>query len=183
MKSGGSSKKGSSFERGVLSKLSLWVSGGDRKDLYRRSILSGGRTTIALKEGSSEFSSQAGDASLACPSHDVACRFLEVFLTEFKHYKNIHFESLVFEIPKDSSIYSFWLKLKDQSRQLRKLPFLVARQNYKKDILILNSAGVQVLDIGFTVVAYYRKLDANLFFFDEFLEADVNKTCLIYSNK
>ena len=48
-------KKGGGFERKTLKALSLWISKGERKDIFRRSIMSGGRATIALASGSKEY--------------------------------------------------------------------------------------------------------------------------------
>lgn len=56
-KGGRGKRKGSSFEREVCEQFSLWVSCGERKDIFGRSDSSGARFTV----GNGSAKSQAGD--------------------------------------------------------------------------------------------------------------------------
>jgi hypothetical protein len=60
MKKGGSSRKGSEFERQICRKLSLWFSDNQRFDLFWRNSGSGARSTTLAKQGKS-ISNSAGD--------------------------------------------------------------------------------------------------------------------------
>jgi hypothetical protein len=51
MRKGGGKQKGSQFERDVCRELSLWVSHGKQEDVYWRSAMSGGRSTVAALKG------------------------------------------------------------------------------------------------------------------------------------
>ena len=51
MRKGGGKAKGSSFERLICKELSLWITGGEHQDVFWRSAMSGGRSTVAMKKG------------------------------------------------------------------------------------------------------------------------------------
>jgi len=55
MRKGGGKAKGASFERDICRRLSLWVSAGKQEDVFWRSAMSGGRSTVA--DSSSQISS------------------------------------------------------------------------------------------------------------------------------
>ena len=50
MRKGGGKEKGSSFERLVCKRMSMWLSKGERDDLFWRSAMSGGRATVQLRD-------------------------------------------------------------------------------------------------------------------------------------
>lgn len=131
MKLGGGSRKGTSFEWYIAKELSLWVSNGKRMDIFRRSITSGGRaTTLNYKNKGSVR--QIGDISAEASE---GYKLLDFFVIECKHYKNLHFNSLLYGAPKNKSILSFWIKLKNLANKNDKLPMLIIKQN-RKPILV-----------------------------------------------
>src|ERR1035437_240331 len=74
--------KGSSFERVVCSKLSLWMSRGMRSDYFWRASMSGGRATLRFKKGLI-VRSQHGDIAAVQPEGDPLTRR---FFIECKAY-------------------------------------------------------------------------------------------------
>ena len=132
-------KKGNKFEREILKSLSLWLSNGERSDLLRRSMLSGGRTTQSLKKGKTEYLEQAGDGALAA-YHPVVVRFLEVFLLEFKFYKDLRVDQLIWgSFADNSNLVSFWRRVCKDALRIGRQPFLIAKQNAKFELLFINS--------------------------------------------
>ena len=105
MKAGGGKAKGSEFERQVCKTLSLWISDGERDDIFWRSAMSGGRATLAIKKGSIS-TAHAGDIT---PTHSLGFEFLEQFMVECKFYKDLNVESLIFGTS-TGEIYKFFDK-------------------------------------------------------------------------
>ena len=82
--------KGSSFERTICKKLSLWVSKNKRDDIFWRTNSSGGRYTVRKKVGLDTYN-QAGDITNAHPEGEFLVNY---FIFELKssmffiYYKN-----------------------------------------------------------------------------------------------
>ena len=84
MKQGAGKQKGSSFERKICKELSLWITDGERDDLFWRSSNSGGRATIVAVDGTRH--TQSGDISAI---HPLGHAFTETFVVECKHHRCI----------------------------------------------------------------------------------------------
>ena len=146
MRKGGCKEKGNQFEREMLKELSFWLSDGERKDLLRRSMLSGGRTTKSLKEGELEYLEQAGDGALAA-YHPRVASFLNIFLLEFKFYKDLRMDQFFWgSFAKEKSIVPFWRKLCKDALRIGRKPFLIAKQNAKSEVLVLNTDALYYFD-------------------------------------
>lgn len=117
--------KGGNFEREICKKLSLWVSEGKRDDIFWRSAMSGGRSTIGLKKGIKR-SNQAGDITAIDPMGQF---LINKFIIECKSYKNIQLQSMLFGIPKNNSIFEFWTELWDKANQFNKTMMLIIKYN------------------------------------------------------
>jgi hypothetical protein len=75
MSNGRSKAKGSSFERDICKRLSLWVSDGEEQDCFWRSAMSGGRSTVANRRGV-KLNRQAGDITSTSPEgHALTDKF------------------------------------------------------------------------------------------------------------
>jgi hypothetical protein len=139
MRAGGSKAKGSSFERDVCKKLSLWASSGLREDLYWRSSMSGGRSTIQAKKGKQNLT-QAGDIS----SIDrTGSEFIEKFCVECKHYKTLDLIPGI--IHSRGALYGFWKRLIKDAAGCKKLPILIARQNRLPSLVLVTELGASEL--------------------------------------
>lgn len=84
--------KGSSFERKICKRLSLWWTNGERDDVFWRSAQSGGRATFRAQKGKTTFGSY-GDIAAVDP---IGLPLLKVFTMELKRGRSHgHPEDLV----------------------------------------------------------------------------------------
>ena len=160
----GSKNKGSRFERAVCRDLSLWVSGGQREDVFWRSAMSGGRATIGLRRGASR-GAQAGDVSAVVA---IGERLLNHVVVECKHYKEL---DLFSGLASDSGkLYRFWHELRAYATKFGKQPMLVARQNLMPTVCLLPEASSFVLFrlTGDHVTAVLPRWNCHLFLFECF---------------
>jgi hypothetical protein len=162
MKPGGGKAKGASFERYVCRELSLWVSRGQRKDVFWRSAMSGGRSTVGFK-GGDKLSAQAGDVSAI---DDLGMNFIKKFVIECKHVKDLNIENV---IKRNGALVQFWLVLCKEAARHGKLPFLVARQNNFPTLVATTRQGL--VELGtFRVEAIYPQINMRIIFWDDFLK-------------
>ena len=124
-------QKGSGFEREICKKLSDWISGGERDDIFWRSAMSGGRATLQFKKGA-DNKSQVGDISSI---NKLGDKFTDHFVIECKFYKDIKIDSLVYRFPKKSSLLEFWNDLTKLCFKVNKHPIIIFKQNNKPVLL------------------------------------------------
>lgn len=130
MKIGGSKPKGNAAELDRGKELSLWLSHGERSDLFVRNVTSGAAFTVAAKKG--KFSGIPGD--LMASDDDVRSnRFLRNFSVEVKHWKNLYLELALWN-PKEE-LYKQLFKFIDQCKAFDRYYLFIAKQNYKKTLL------------------------------------------------
>lgn len=120
-----SKAKGANHEREICRKLSLWLSRGERADLFTRNVLSGGLHTRTA-------SGQPGDVAAA---HPVSYDFLQVFHVECKHWSNIQVEALLWS--DRGKLRSVLSKLDSDARKARRIYILIARQNFRPDLVFM----------------------------------------------
>lgn len=137
-----SKAKGGKFEREICKFLSLWVSGGDREDLFWRSAMSGGRATVAAKNGK-QLRAQCGDICAVDPLGNILtdhCYF------ECKHLKKISFDDLIKDVRGPGRLLSIWLKtVQEAERYSSKHPVLISRQNGCPTLVCSNIDGMRYL--------------------------------------
>lgn len=163
MKKGGGKAKGSSFERLVCKELSLWVSNGEQKDVFWRSAMSGGRSTVARKKGD-KLASQAGDISSVDRLGHV---FIDQFVVECKFYKSLNFESF---IKGKGKLLEFWRHLVDESASYSKKPMLVGKQNNFPIVVCLDEAGVAFLGVKHFIKVAVLDENLHIMLWDDFLK-------------
>src|SRR6202035_3420437 len=129
MKSGYGKAKGSTFERLVATKLSLWVTNDKKKDVFWRSAMSGGRATVALKKG--DLIRQSGDICSVAPE---GFPLTDKFYIELKFYRNLNIVAFLFG---KGVLAKFWDETCKQAKKHKKLPLLIAKENHMP-ILILS---------------------------------------------
>lgn len=122
--------KGSEFERMVAKKLSLWMSRGQRTDLFWRTAMSGGRATIGSQSGES-MRAQLGDLT-AVDAEGMP--LTNLFVIELKHQKAVNLDSYI--VKGTGPIERWWKKLCDEAHTNKRLPMLIIRQNYFPIVLI-----------------------------------------------
>lgn len=167
MRVGGGKSKGSSFERLVCVKLSLWISKGANEDCYWRSAVSGGRSTVAAGRGK-RLAAQAGDISCI---HPIGAPLTDKFYLECKSYRDLEYKGLV---TGKGHLVKFWCETVIQSRNYGKLPMLIAHQNQQPTILCLSSEGRVKLGLepeDFVLIA--PRLDLRAMLFEDFLKHDL----------
>jgi hypothetical protein len=135
MRKGGGKEKGSAFERAIGAALSLWITAGERKDLFSRNVLSGGRFTNALKN----------DDKLGIPgdlmaAHPLAFDFLAGHVIECKHYKDLNLDAFLFDQQRKSFLIQVFDHTKAQGQAIGGLwPLIIAKQNMRPTILLCES--------------------------------------------
>jgi len=80
-----SAEKGGTFERDLNTRLSLWISDGEHRDLFRRAVMSGGQFTNADRDGATG-TKLPGDVAAA---HPLAFALVNLFAIEAKNRKDI----------------------------------------------------------------------------------------------
>lgn len=134
MRKGGGKAKGASYERTVCKALSLWVSKGEREDLFWRSAMSGGRATVGRKSGKSH-DAHAGDIS---PTDRAGQVFTDRFYIEVKAYKDLMIESALMKA--EGKLSKFWRTTCKEATHYKKMPMLIAKQNAWPPIVLVPSA-------------------------------------------
>jgi len=172
MKSGGGKQKGAEQERVVCKNLSLWVSNNKRDDLYWRSAMSGGRASLQFKKGKENLT-QVGDISCIDSEGE---KLTNKYVIEVKSYKNLHLESLIYGTPKNSSILEFWYILCNQCKKVNKKPMLIAKQNFKSTIVLLQRELKYDIFVKKYINFYFSELytDISLMYFDDLLKINFN---------
>lgn len=164
MRKGGGKAKGSSFERMVCKELSLWISHGEVPDVFWRSAMSGGRSTVAMKKGV-KMSAQVGDLSSI---HELGNKFTNEFMIECKFYKKLDYDSL---IKGNGKLLEFWERAKADAKLHDKKPILIAKQNHFPIMVCLSKAGMRAFRLARSR-ARFDYHDLYLITWEEFLKLD-----------
>lgn len=155
-KGAGSKQKGASFERDICRALSLWITKGDKSDLFWRSAMSGGRATLY------DDVRQGGDIA---PVAREGIPFMDHYYVECKFYKDLDFAAFLLE---DKGVLSkFWKTAKIEARRLRRQPLLIAKQNMRAAVC-LTSINDNHFRHGGEMRIYVR--DAYFCLLDDFLK-------------
>jgi len=198
MKQGGGKSKGATFEREVCSKLSLWVSKGERDDLFWRSSMSGGRATVRFQKGKDTVT--AGDITAI---HEMGSSLTDNYIIECKFTSNIHLESAIFQGPlidiskvtskkkskkkgkpkqrqnNADKFAAWWMILLREGKKYNKKPMLIAKQNRQKTLigipLSLNQSdlaisAIRLFKLNPMPIAILPKLGIELYDFEEFIK-------------
>lgn len=131
MRNGGGKAKGSEYEREICKKLSRWVSGGQREDLFWRSAMSGGRATVGKRKGK-DLARHAGDISATAPEGHI---LTDDFYIECKRYADLNLASFIFKGV--GKLASFWKEAIEQAEAHNKIPMLIAREDRGETFVLL----------------------------------------------
>src|SRR5882672_5830106 len=140
MRKGGGKQKGASFEREICRHLSLWVSQGKNEDVYWRSAMSGGRSTVAFAKGK-RLAAQAGDITCI---HPIGHALAGQFFMECKAYRDLNYPGL---LKGTGHLVVFWREAVEQAKRYKKLPLLIAKQNQQPATACLTAEGVRLLKL------------------------------------
>ena len=165
MKAGGGKGKGGGFERLICHELSLWISKGERDDLFWRSSLSGGRATVAFKKGG-QNRTQCGDITAIHPDGN---RLTNLYLISCKFYRDLKIEGAV--LGNKGGLSTFWTECVEEAKRYDKLPMLVAKQNNTKPFVCLNSTGMKAFNVtGKAIVWLPISGGVQIMWLEEFLK-------------
>lgn len=122
--------KGSSFERDTARELSLWLSKGERPDLLRRTVLSGGQFTNFAKRA--KYGKSLGEAGDLGPNHPDAQVLTDKVVIECKHWKVVDFYQVLW---RKGLLYDALMKVKGEGGSIGKSWVLIARQNNRPTLI------------------------------------------------
>lgn len=165
MRAGGGKAKGSAFERQICKELSLWVSGGKQKDIFWRSAMSGGRSTVAMKKGD-KLAVQAGDVSSI---HILGHKFIDEFTVECKFYKTLNYESI---IKGKGKLLDFWRIAFKDAEKYGKMPLLVAKQNNYPTVACMTVEGARRLGMYDLIKMQVNDCEMVIVLWENFLDRD-----------
>jgi len=163
MRRGGGKQKGASFEREVCRELSLWISHGKQEDVFWRSAMSGGRSTVAALKGK-RLAAQSGDISCI---HPTGAAFASRFFIECKSYANLNFLGL---LTGKGHLIEFWGEALVQATAYSKLPLLIAKQNHMLPMACLCNIGARELRLEKRALMIAPQRSLNIIPLHEFLK-------------
>jgi hypothetical protein len=132
----GAHAKGSAFERATGVLLSKWITKGERVDLFSRNVLSGGRFTNALKRD--ELESAGGSPGDLMAAHPLAFKFLELFLVECKHYKDLGLHQFLMDTRHSSFLGGVLHNTMGQAERANRHWLIIAKQNRVDTIVFID---------------------------------------------
>lgn len=136
MKKGGGKKKGGQFEREVCKDLSLAVSRNQRRDLFWRSAMSGGRATVMTAQGL-DNKAQVGDVSAIAPE---GAFLTDQFVFECKHVKDLGLHNWM--LYGTGPIQRYLTETMPKASDSKRKTVLVARQNGIAPIVVTDAAWI-----------------------------------------
>jgi hypothetical protein len=144
----------------------MWMSRGERPDLFFRNPASGGAFTLSLAKG--QAFGFGGDVAAG---HPLAHSFLEHFYVEAKHWRTLGLETLL--LGRGGDFLAITKTAERQAKQVHRHFMVVAKQNFRPTLLVMpNEVGMKVLSGKVTV---YHTLCSGAYFaglFDEMLQVD-----------
>lgn len=129
--------KGQAYERKVCRQLSLWVSGGKRKDYFWRTAGSGAAATV----NRAAHQSHVGDV---CCTHAGGQSFLDRFVVECKHGKKGYINVDLLVYGRKAPVEQYWKKLVGECARGQE-PFLLVRENGRDELLMTTDEGLATL--------------------------------------
>lgn len=158
MKAGQGKTKGSAFERYCCKRLSLFVTMGQRDDVFWRSAMSGGRATLQLRQDIINRA-QSGDMTAIAPEGYELC---DRCLFENKFYADLGIPQGL--LKGTGHLANFWRSTQKAATRYDKAPVLIAKQNLLP-VIVLCPPGLTLFR-GPPVMTLHR-LEAEVYLFEE----------------
>ena len=124
MRPGGGKNKGSRFEIQICRKLSKWITGTEKPEIFWRSAASGAKATTDRKKN--QKTKMHGDIMSIDPEGEWFTKF---FFVECKYYKDLRFEDM---INKTGALWGFWKKCSKEADEAGLVPLLIFKRNNAK---------------------------------------------------
>jgi len=118
----------------------MWVSDHTRDDLYWRSAMSGGRDTVRRRFQKKGTQTQGGDISAIDPMGDP---LIKAFSIECKHLNQLDYHMPVYGL--HGKLVKAWRQTRKKAKQCKLAPLLIAKQNFKEEMVFSNKAGAILL--------------------------------------
>lgn len=126
--------KGADHERIICRRLSMWVQGTEKPELFWRSASSGAQATMGRRRG--HKSKMGGDIV----SIDAAGNFLtELFSLECKFYASFNFEEWLKDTKGEAK--QWWIQCCGDAEHANKLPMMIFKKNGSPAYLMLCNKG------------------------------------------
>jgi len=128
--------------------------------------MSGGRATLSVK------TTNPGDISAI---HPDGYALIDCFSIECKSYKDLGIKNLIYG--RKAALPGFWAQAKRDAD--RKLPLLIAKQNFFQPLLCMNTDGKKLLldncgtdtgNVSCLLRATFQPFDMHVVFFDQFIK-------------
>lgn len=133
-------------ERDTCRRLSQWVTGLKRRDIFWRSAMSGGVATLANRKAIGANQTQLGDIGAI---HPLGNALLSKFVIECKHHADFMLDMYFFTAAGSGKVNDFWIKLRNECGQAgRRSPFLILRQNNREELVATDSPGLAILRLA-----------------------------------
>ena len=138
-----SKQKGKRFEKEVCKKLSLWVSGGKRTDLFVPSTGSGSLSTVHSDQ--KLYASHCGDVT---PSDPEGFQLCNKWMIECKSYKDLEILKLFFRHIKNQEktspiLMEFMSKAIEEAKVHKKNAMLIVKQNRSLSLCVFPAVWVE----------------------------------------
>jgi hypothetical protein len=156
MKTGGGHSKGAAFERLCCKRLSLFVTKGQRDDVFWRSSMSGGRATLQLRQEIVNLAQSGDMTAIARQGYDLC----ERCLFEFKFYRDLDIAEAL--LKGTGLLAKFWRATVAAAQRYNKIPILIAKQN-RLPAIILCPVDSAVFTTGRAITAHHLRADAYIF--------------------
>lgn len=144
MRKGGGKPKGNEWERETGRRLSMWLTNGQRRNVFARNVLSGGGFTITHGKGQ-ETPNIPGDLMAASP---LAFDFLSTFSVECKDTQEIDLVAFINDhYSKKSFMMRTILHTEKQAKVHGLTWIIVGKRNFQKPFVIMDYpiAGVEAV--------------------------------------
>ena len=136
--------KGASFEREISVKLSLWVSQMKLKDVFWRSAMSGGRSTVLAKGGDGSASAHAGDLVANRPE---GYALTSTFFVECKAYSKFSMEDIFIHGSRGLREIIVEKPIRE-ANQWDLIPLIIIKPDRKKIMVMTDEMGVDLFSYG-----------------------------------
>ena len=156
-------EKGAEFERMLSKRFSLWVSGGERKDLFWRTAGSGGRAVNVLGDAAHH----AGDVGATSAEGEALTKH---FMIEARNWKDLELRRLITR--NEGMCIEHWLEKGALAKELGKHLMAIFKEDYQPTMLWVDGFGDSVIENcedGVDTLCEFGSVGAFVYDFEEVL--------------
>ncbi len=155
--------KGSQFEREVCRKLTKWITGEEKPEIFWRARASGAKATIDHSRGIR--GQKYGDIVSIDEKGDW---FVDMFTIECKFYKDFNFLNL---LQCRGKVLDWWRQVRGDASKASNSPLLIFTKNYRPEYLCIDKVADRIVDsYGGRPKNKLEYKEMNIYLFDEWLQ-------------